>query len=280
MHRVQAVAVAGLAVVAACTPDTDAEQPRLSVTADPTLADAAVRPVAQYAPPRAQPTPHTVAVNADRTQVWSAIIDALNGLEYQISFLDLQAGVLVYTFSGTGAGLVDCGVITTGTGAGRGVGVDAAAPRLTYARDLGDTPAIIDRDISLDTRSVVRVAAAGAGRASVDVDTVYVVTRDLRARAVGGPVVGARQDFAVFPSGGEGALQTTLCRPTGAVEQVVLANLDATELTDPPSVEAHPIERRLPQSEQRPPEQRATEQQPDDQRPVGPPTSLSRRYLR
>ena len=236
------------AVVAACAPPAGGQRSQTGEElAPPAIAD--------YRPPLGGGLERTATVANDQTQVWTQVIESLNGLEYQISFLDLRAGILVYTFSGSGEGLVDCGTLAAVAPGTPPQDVSAVAPRLTYARDIAGQSAIIDRGIALDTRSVVQMTTARGGQTSVGVDTTYVVTRDLRVRRTGGQLIGERQDFAVFTSDGEAPLQSVVCRPTGAVEQVVLANL-----TDAPATTTAPADRgaiRAPTALQRPADEAA-----------------------
>jgi len=178
------------------------------------------------APPETPPPARTAVVSQPPDLVWGNLVDLLQqqqGLE--ISHLDEDKGEIVARYSGAAEPFVNCGWIIAYPRSGI-ERVPAAVGSATFQRGSRNDRLLVQRDLQLDGRMVVRVEPQGEDTV-VSTDAVYVLTKVVDPGSSGQRL----REIISFESGQTGTFtKGTLCRPTGDFEQLVLDSLPVTSL--------------------------------------------------
>lgn len=181
------------------------------------------------APPETPAPARTAVISRPPALVWGNLVDLLQQQGLEITHLDEKKGEIVARYSGAAEPFVNCGWIIAYPGDGL-ERVPAAVGSATFQRGSRNDRILVQRDLRLDGRMVVRVEPQG-GDTVVSTDAVYVLTK-----VVDPGNSGRRLREVISFETGQSATFTkgTLCRPTGDFEQLVLDSLPATSLVRRP----------------------------------------------
>jgi hypothetical protein len=167
-------------------------------------------------------------VGKSKEDVWRQITPALDGHVLAVDRLDKDAGVVTFSYRGDPERYVDCGWITSHVKNLRGERTyrfAAANASTEYELVTGKEILFIDRQMIMEGRLTVTVAAVSAGETQVSAHAHYVLTRTLMVRDTQGHTQTVSH-LIDFGSGQEGAFPGLVtCRPTGHFERDALSAL-------------------------------------------------------
>jgi hypothetical protein len=157
----------------------------------------------------------------DPAMVFDSVQRALRDGGLRITHLDERAGIITATYAGDGSAFVDCGTITAVPIRGEQRLLEASAEAISFRRGQERDAAVVERELVLNARLVLRLRPDGAGtrlRSSV----TYVLTKRLtRSEQL-------QAETVAFESGGRGSFaKGTICQPTGALERLPLVTTGA-----------------------------------------------------
>ncbi len=175
-----------------------------------------------YLPPTGEAAPALdQQMGQEPASVFDSVQRALRDGGLRITFLDERAGIITATYAGDASAFVDCGTITAAPIRGEPRLIEASAEAISFRRGPESTAAVIERELVLNARLVLRLRPDGSGtrlRSSV----TYVLTKRLTAGDQ------LRAETVAFESGGRGSFaKGTICQPTGALERLPLVTAGA-----------------------------------------------------
>lgn len=116
------------------------------------------------------------------------------------------------------------------------VRVPAARDKINYQVPIGKRHhGLVDRDLHLDGRTIVRITRKTASRSQITVSSYYVIARTLNISGKSETLKAARRQFMDFSSNqvdrfSDGSLR---CQANGALERYLQAPLRSQAQTDP-----------------------------------------------
>lgn len=145
-----------------------------------------------------------------------------------LSVEDEDGDALVAVYLGDPGRYVDCGVIVATTADGQESRIDAASNAVTFTidRPTDETALETKRWMLIAARTTIRMERRAGPPFFAIAQSTYVMTKIVSAREAGGDFVGRSVETISFNSGAAGVFEKgTECRPTGELEQKLLANL-------------------------------------------------------
>ncbi|MBN3850136.1 hypothetical protein G3N58_25430 [Paraburkholderia sp. Ac-20342] len=195
-----------------------------------TLAGCASSSMSYTEPAVRQKTTISKTINRSRDAVWAAAVPALGKDFFVINNMDKASGLINVSYSGDPHSFVDCGHVSASFTNARGTqnyDFDGSDKDANYTQFKSPLLINLHRQMNLDGRINIIFEQPTPDTTTVTVNARYVLERRIQARANNG-AGDSRRDEISFSSNGRaeypalGASQTTVCVPTGRLEQDVL----------------------------------------------------------
>ncbi len=170
-----------------------------------------------YVPPAGAAAPALdQRVAAAPAAVFDSAQQALRERGLRITHVDERAGIITATHSGDPADFVDCGAITAVPARGEARQLQAASEAISFRRGVDRSSAVVERELVLYARLVLRLRPDGNGT-RVRSSATYVLSKRVNAGDQ------LQVETVTFESGGRARFaKGTICQPTGALERLPL----------------------------------------------------------
>ncbi len=183
------------------------------------------RDLVGYVPPTNLPAQsRQTMVLDDVDNVWSQLAGHLGRAGFEIDHHDLEKKLIIARYSGNPEPFIDCGSIVIHENGALGQ-VAAAVEAVSLHQDIDDQPAILNRILSLESRSIIRLAEESRGT-MVSTDTTYVVTKIVDIETAAGGIAEGSRETVSFSAGERGEFSKgTACQPNGVLDSAIVQDL-------------------------------------------------------
>lgn len=188
----------------------------------------------EYQPPTPATAANAIVVAQPRDAVWNRMVASLGNSWFVINTIDRTSGLINLTYRGRPDAHLDCGRVVsrvTNLAGTRTHDFAAATAHQEFEVLNGAGLHRVIWTLRVEGRINLVLAPQGTRRTRATAAAQYEVTRTLAVSTVGGATEPARShtirfltgDQGTFPA--EGGVEGVTCRPSGALEQELLALL-------------------------------------------------------